>query len=337
MNKKIILIVGAYPPDACGIGDYSSQLVHADESHWECIVWKDWTFSGLCKLICSIKKSNVIYINLQYPTKASYGSLIPHLLCIYIAFFSDKRFMVTLHEFMRMGLCYRLAAIMFLLFANKVIFTTQVERKYASNIIPFRKNQFVVIPIYSNIAKAHVFKATNERNCDIAYFGLISPNRNIEHFIDLVKKIEFSHKCISAKIIGMIVEGSEDFLNFLRKEAQETCIEFHLNKSNEEVAELLNDCRYTYLPFHDGVSERRGSFLASVLNGAIVITTKGPWTSSKFDKVCYYIDSDELHLVKKILDGVETSKSQIDIFEYLQSDVAKSWVDVSDKYLNLCR
>ena len=72
-------------------------------------------------------------------------------------------------------------------------------------------------------------------------------------------------------------------------------------------------------------------------NGAIVITTKGPWTSSKFDKVCYYIDSDELHLVKKILDGVETSKSQIDIFEYLQSDVAKSWVDVSDKYLNLCR
>lgn len=72
------------------------------------------------------------------------------------------------------------------------------------------------------------------------------------------------------------------------------------------------------------------------MNGAIVITTKGPWTSSKFDKVCYYIDSDELHLVKRILDGVETSKSQSDIFEYLQSDVVKSWVDVSNRYLSLC-
>ena len=30
MSKKIALIVGAYPPDACGIGDYSYQLVHSD-------------------------------------------------------------------------------------------------------------------------------------------------------------------------------------------------------------------------------------------------------------------------------------------------------------------
>ena len=37
-----------------------------------------------------------------------------------------------------------------------------------------------------------------------------------------------------------------------------------------------------------------------------------------------------------IVDGVETSKSQSDIFEYLQSDVVKSWVDVSNRYLSLC-
>ena len=118
MSKKIALIVGAYPPDACGIGDYSYQLVHSDIDKWICIIWKEWNLTGLLKLIRKIKKLDTVYVNLQYPTKSSYGSLMPHLLCIYFSLFTNKRFMITLHEFMRMSITYRLAAFLFLLFAN---------------------------------------------------------------------------------------------------------------------------------------------------------------------------------------------------------------------------
>lgn len=40
MNKKCLLLVGAFPPDKCGIGDYSYQLVNSDSDKWECLVWK---------------------------------------------------------------------------------------------------------------------------------------------------------------------------------------------------------------------------------------------------------------------------------------------------------
>ena len=96
MSKKIALIVGAYPPDACGIGDYSYQLVHSDIDKWICIIWKEWNLTGLLKLIRKIKKLDTVYVNLQYPTKSSYGSLMPHLLCIYFSLFTNKRYLLLL-------------------------------------------------------------------------------------------------------------------------------------------------------------------------------------------------------------------------------------------------
>lgn len=335
--KKILLIVGAFPPDACGIGDYSSQLVHSNESGWEYLIWKNWSLKGLVRLLIAINKSKCRYVNLQYPTKSSYGSLIPHLLCIYLAFFSNKRFIVTLHEYMRMGKRYRYAGVLFLLFAYRVVFTTEIEKSYASEIISIRKNRFRVIPIFSNIVKAKCIKPTYDRTCDLAYFGLITPNRNIEKFISLIKILHSLKINIRANIIGMVPDGYTNYINNLREMSSDTSIKFHLNQPNEEVAILLNDCKYTYLPFNDGVSERRGTFYASILNGCIVLTTKGPWTLPKFDKVCYYIDStNEIELIQKLLFKEEIKITQNDLIKFFKEESVNSWRQISDMYHNIC-
>lgn len=78
---------------------------------------------------------------------------MPHLLCIYFSLFTNKRFMITLHEFMRMSITYRLAAFLFLLFANKIIFTTQVEKDYAMRLLPFRRDKFHVIIYFRILVK----------------------------------------------------------------------------------------------------------------------------------------------------------------------------------------
>lgn len=336
MNKMILLLVGAYPPDACGIGDYSYQLIHSDKSRWECLVWKDWSIKGLVKLITKINKSAARYVNLQYPTKSSYGSVIPHLLCLYLTLFSRKRIIVTLHEYMRMGKRYRYAGILFLLFAYRVVFTTDAEKAYASKIIHFRSNHYIVIPIFSNILGTKKIKPTNKRNFDLAYFGLISPNRNIENFILLIKKLQYANVGVSASVIGMVSDEYVEYLNKLKEIATDTRIEFYLNMSNKDVAELLNDCKYTYLPYNDGVSERRGTFLASVINGCIVVTTKGPWTLSKFDSVCYYIENNEFELIKELLLREKMDITQEDLIDYRNSYIVHSWNEISNLYHNIC-
>ena len=104
MNKKCLLLVGAFPPDKCGIGDYSYQLVNSDSDKWECLVWKKWILKELPALIREINSFKIKNLNLQYPTKSSYASIVPHLVCIYYALFTSKIFTVTLHENSRMSL-----------------------------------------------------------------------------------------------------------------------------------------------------------------------------------------------------------------------------------------
>ena len=55
-------------------------------------------------------------------------------------------------------------------------------------------------------------------------------------------------------------------------------VPIRLNLSDEEVASILNDSKIAYLPFPDGISERRGSFLAAATNGVIVLSNAGRFT-----------------------------------------------------------
>lgn len=334
MNKKILLIVGAGHNDKCGIADYSYELVNAAPNDWEYLVWKDWKLKDIFRLIRLINRYTISSINLQYPTRSSYGSLVPHFLCIYYSIFTRKEFSITMHENMRMGTRYKLASNLFLLFANKVIFTTEPERKYALKFYPFRREHYYIIKIFSNIHQVPNIKPTSERFYDLTYFGLIEENRGIENLIQVVRKLQSIDQCqIRAAIIGMVSEKRENYAKHLTEISSGLKIDFMYNKGNEIVANLLNDSKYAYLPFTDGVSERRGSFLAAIINGAIPITTKGQWTPDSFDSVCHYIDDDGRDTIIKLLNDDSIVKiTQKELAEFVNLHVANSWTDVSIQY-----
>lgn len=331
MDDKILLIVGADQNDKCGIADYSYELIKSSPNDWNYLVWKYWKWKDLFKLVRLINEYKTSCINLQYPTKSSYGSIIPHLLCIYYSIFTQKKFSITIHENQRMGLMYRLASNLFLLFSNEVIFTTESERQYALNFYSFRKRHYHVVKIFSNIPRTIAIKATCDRYYDFVYFGLIEEGRGIEKLIQLVRELSTEYQ-IQAAVIGMVAKEKEGYSKHLTEIASDLNINFLYNQKSAAVRELLNNSKYAYLPFVDGVSERRGSFLAAIINGAIPITTKGVWTPDNFDSICYYIDDCGINTAKALLNGTIGRVTQSTIKDFVDSYVASSWMDVSKQY-----
>ena len=335
---KILLIVGSSLSDKCGIGDYSYKLVNSNKNLWEYYVCKKWNLTEIIRIIRNINMKSKRCINLQYPTKSSYGSIVPHLICLYYSLFTRKKFSVTLHEYTRMDMKYKLAGLIYLFFANEVIFTTEVERAAAIKIAPFRKNKFHVIRLYSNITRSTDWKSTDERLYDFIFFGLISAGKGIEDFIDAINKLD--NKKIKTAIIGMVPDKWEGYLNAIKEKTNN--IDFILNKDDETVSKLLNNSKYAYLPFKDGVSERNGSFLAVVLNGTLVITTKGRHTPEEFDAVCYYTTSENASSIMRNLINKKGNNKKVitqqDLENFAEKNIPQSWQTVSQEYVKiLCK
>jgi hypothetical protein len=59
--------------------------------------------------------------------------------------------------------------------------------------------------------------------------------------------------------------------------------------SENEVGSLLANNLLAYLPFPDGVSERRGSFFAALANNMLVFTTKGEQSTAEMEETVYII------------------------------------------------
>ena len=149
----MILVTGTYPPEQCGVADYSYCLLNSDEgkeSGWKLLYTKDLSFNGLKQAIKEIKYSDDKYVNLQYPSRGYGKSLFPHILSIYIRLFTKKKLSVTIHEYTQLGWKGFVCAYILLLFANELIFTNEFERNAAARKLWLVKKKSTVIKIFSD-------------------------------------------------------------------------------------------------------------------------------------------------------------------------------------------
>ncbi|MBV8616774.1 MAG: glycosyltransferase [Acetobacteraceae bacterium] len=272
---RIVLVSGSWPPDRCGVGDYSDRLAAELAPRGVDLVRfgspRALRTQDIRRAAHDIRAQRPDIVHIQYPT-AGYGrSLCPSLLPAML----DCPVLVTLHEYSIFGR-YRWPWFAGYAYGSKaVIFTTEAERALFVRRMPAMRARTEVIPIGSNIPEGPDLPRDPRSVC---YFGLLIPRKGIETFLALARKLAGSTPAIRFAIIGSFPASSAAYAERVLREARELGVQCLVGLTAEEVARQLKSISYAYLPFPDQVTERRGSLLAALTNGMTVLAPHGPLT-----------------------------------------------------------
>lgn len=285
---RVALVTGSYPPEVCGVGDYSDCLAAALQQvgvdvqvftggpGWGLVDTPSWQ-----RRIANWRPD---VVHIQYPTVGYGKGLAPQALSLLPTPFPT---VVTLHEFSQAHLLRRVATLAFCLRSSALIFTTDFERQAFRGWAPSTYSRAHIIPIGSNIpfSTADGSRDPNE----VLHFGLIRPNRGLEEFLELARLSSECQAPYRFVIIGSADERHMAYLDELRGRAAGLPVEWMLSLPGHAVAERLSLGTFSYLPFPDGASDRRGSLLAALGNQLVVLTTRGQHTPCGLSEVAAFV------------------------------------------------
>lgn len=290
---NILLITGSYPPKVCGVGDYTfkllSYLKQSRDFSFDVFIKSEWSLKFFPKYLKALKATKSDFFHLQYPTEGYGYSMVPLLL---IAFLPRKKTIVTVHELSNRNFLAYVYTLMLIFFARKVIVSNELERKHTCRFL-LNKHKVVVIPIASNIkASEFASRKMEDRTVDLACFGHIRPLKGIEDFIETVSILPGEPKAL---IIGQSLKKYEDYFTDIKQKSDKMNIEVIANREEPGIADILANVKIAYLPFPDGVSNRRGSLLACIQNGCVIITRPSKFEQFNvfFSKYCYLVETNE--------------------------------------------
>lgn len=272
-NMKIAMVTGSYPPDACGVGDYTARLVKEMKSNGVPVIvfrHENWRLKNIMAIARKIHSIKPDIIHIQYPTVGYAGGLAPEMLGVLFPC------VVTLHEISRMHVKGKLSLVPFLLCAQYIIVTSSYEREYVLKWFPWLTGRCNVIPIGSTIPAEDI---TKERDIEeIIYFGLIHPHKGLEEVLQFASLIKQSSLSLRILIVCKVHPFYRQYFETMHEQAKLLPIQWRIGLSEDTVADLLSRARLSYMPFPDGASERRTSLLALLANGVVTVTTAGKHT-----------------------------------------------------------
>lgn len=267
---------------SCGIADYAYNLFHHSNNGLD-VEGIEVDDSLNCWLNLFFKLAHSQSIVMQYPAYAYGKSLLPLIFIVFLRFKSIKS-LVVLHENHEARFPRRLVNFIVCLFSNRLVLTNWFE---FDHLFYKFKHKAEVICIAANTVGESPKLEVKPINNRVAFFGLIRPHKGIEEFIQLIRKDscqQFSYVFIGTgtdnEYRQTVIETLSEFTN----------VELHLDLSLDDVHTELVSCTFAFLIYPDGVSERRGSFLAACKAGCLVFSNIGRQTSPSIRKIVHTPD-----------------------------------------------
>jgi glycosyltransferase involved in cell wall biosynthesis len=263
------MISGSWPPQVCGVGDYSEMLCSELERHDVSTIRfasKNFAKPLSLEIIREIKEKECDLVHIQYPTIGYRRSFTP---CLIARSVHNKPVLVTFHEYSVFRWYRHSWFVPLARYCNARIFTTDDERALFERRFPARKGVDLTISIASNIpVSPHVARQPGK----VCYFGLIAPNKGLEEFLDLCAVAGTSASGPAFELIGAIPERGRAYADKILARAEAYGVQLSLHLPDDAVADRLAKSTFAYLPFPDGASAKRGTLAAAIVNGLIVVT-----------------------------------------------------------------
>lgn len=331
--KQKIKIISPKLNSGCGVADYTNELVNnllKIGLDAEIIYVNDWGLSNVRLLLKKISLKSNELLHIQYPSQPYGKSLIINL--IGIIYF--KKFVLTLHEYSQVHFMRKMSGLILCFCSNQIIFTNQADMNVITEKWAFLKKKSGLIGIGSNIPVLSKTPCLNI-GFNVVFFGLIRPNKGVEEFLQLASISSNSDLKLNFIIIGSKQKGNGIYFEEILSQVKNLNIEIYLDQEPNHVAEILMSANFAYLHYPDGVSERRGSFLAALGNNLIVLSNKGRYTSLSLSKT--YIDCQTPNKAFLTIQQLVNNKSLIglsnkDINDYLQG---RNWDTIAKIHKSL--
>lgn len=331
---RVALITGAPLAGRCGIHDYVGQLASAlataDGLDAEVVSHEDWSPRGVRRLLGRVRALRPDILHIQYPMIVGWRSLGPHSL----GFLMSTPQVVTLHEFSSFDRLRRASMGAFAVSAKRIVLTTDFERARFLGMFPRAEAKTAVIPIGSNVP---FLPPRPGGEVTVIHFGQIKPGRGLEDFLRVARIAARTGAVWRFKVVGAPVTWAADFVAGMQAQTEGGNVEWSVNLGDADAADALRSADVAYLPYPDGVSERRGSLIAALGNGLPVVTTRGPFQTSELEKVVSFA-ADPHQAFAAIAEIVgnpakgEAMRSAA--FEYVKKF---GWPQIADAYRSIYR
>lgn len=249
----------------------------------------DWRVrrKNIDKLYSILKDNSITVIHMEYPGdlygKTFLASFIPYLVHKYNKKnHTDISVNVRLHEFSRARFLRKIAIIPILLCADAIYVPAKKDRDIVRR---FAGNRVHRTYIGTNITVASEGTGNTTGKTVISYFGSVYPGKGIEHMLSIWKQIkqQDNENRYVFKIIGDV--GTEDSNHFAEYHKQvwkwieqyglKNSVEVTGYLSDEEVSHEIQNSSMATLFYEDGLTLRRGSFLAYLAHGIPIVTSEG--------------------------------------------------------------
>ena len=268
---RIVHVLAGEHGNRCGVLDYTKNLVEALEglaNDSEYVLVKRWTLKETLR-VASTHRGHVIHV--QYPSlQMGKGPWWVLLGCL------SRRTALTLHEFRIFSTARKLYCLPAALTAKQIIFSSAEERRAFLSWYPFASKACTVIPVGNNIPVHSVPQQSRARR--MVYFGQIGENKGLELVIEAVASLRAQGSKIPVAFIGAVVDPSSPVVGLVEENAIKYAIDLRLNLSSAEVSQELAQASHAYLPFPDGITDKRGSAMACLKHGVAVLTTHSEQT-----------------------------------------------------------
>lgn len=327
---RVVLVTGSYPPDICGVSDYTARLRESllrAGVYVDVLTGRRWGLRNVASIMDELLAIDADVLHMQYPATGYGWKLGPQLMSLL------RPFVMTIHECSRSHFLRKVSLYPFSLRAPKIIFTNEFEQNYACHFAPWIKGRSAIIPIGNNVSL--ISGDVNHLTNVVTYFGIIRPQKGLDQVVTMARLFKARKSGLSVRIVGTVMPGYENYYRHLRCETQGLPVEWVLDLNGENLSSALAETDVAYLPFPDGASERRGSLIAMMSNGATVLTTRGPHTPSAMERAVVIANSADEAVV--LAENLYRKPSQRHVLQKMAVSYARrfSWNEIAAEHLSI--